>query len=319
MSPRKQASRTPNLVGAHVSVAGGLERAFERAEGLGCNAIQIFVKNANQWQARPLDDARVDAFRAAREKSRVRAVVAHASYLINLASVEEPTASRSEDALVDELDRCHRLGVDGLVLHPGAHLGDGVQLGIERAGAMLDRVFDRLPVCDTVLLLENTAGQGTYLGATLDELAVLRDQASRRDRIGFCLDTCHAFAAGAPLHRAAGPRAWLDDVERALGLEHVRCFHFNDSKTPCGSNRDRHANVGEGHIGSRTFAQLMRAPQLRQIPKILETPMGERGDGHRRDLARLVAQARRRVQTPPLQIARARPAKGRRKLPKETL
>lgn len=283
------------LVGAHVSVAGGLAKAFPRAAALRCTAIQIFVKNANQWRGPELRDETVAAFREAREQSAVRSVVAHASYLINLASRDEPTSTRSLDALTDELDRCQRLGVDGLVLHPGAHLGSGVRVGTRRVAESLDRVFARFDALDTKLLLENTAGQGTYLGSSLDELAEIRSACGQPERIGFCLDTCHAFAAGSEIHRPIGLRTWLDGVEATLGLAHVHCFHFNDSRGDCGSRLDRHANLGKGRIGMRAFAALMRSPELAGIPKVLETPTGEDAELHRADLVKLRRAARRRV------------------------
>lgn len=289
-----------NLLGAHVSVAGGLEKAYPRADALGCTAMQIFVKNANRWQGPALSSAAVHGFRHARSESGVQTVMAHASYLINLASFEEPTYSRSLAALTDELDRCNRLGIDGLVLHPGAHKGHGPSAGIRRVAESLDRVLEGFDAGTTKLLLENTAGQGTYLGSSLEELAALTDQCRQGERIGFCLDTCHAFAAGWPLHQRAGLTSWLDEIASRLGLERVQCFHFNDSREACGSNRDRHANIGEGLIGSAAFARLMRAPQLHRIAKIIETPAGEGRARHRRDLERLRAQARRRVRQKPL-------------------
>ncbi|MEM1248415.1 MAG: deoxyribonuclease IV [Acidobacteriota bacterium] len=290
------------LVGAHVSVAGGLPKAFPRAAALGCTAIQVFVKNGNQWRGPELTQETVDAFRAARTSSSVRSVVAHASYLINLASRETATFTKSLDALTDELERCHRLGIDGLVLHPGAHRGSGIEVGVERVAESLDNVFSRSGRLDTTLLLENTAGQGTYLGSTLEELAGIRSRCAHPEQIGFCLDTCHAFAAGAPIQSESGLGDWLQHVEAILGVEHVRCFHFNDSLGDCGSRRDRHANLGEGRIGMRAFANLMRAPQLKSIPKVLETPTGEASSLHRADLAKLRAAARRKVQSKPLRV-----------------
>ena len=294
---RRRSRRDAPLLARHVSVAGGLAKAFDRAEDLGMTAMQIFVKNANRWSAPALTDEAAARFRARRRESPLRAVVAHASYLVNLASREEPTRSRSLDALTDELDRCLRLGIDGLVLHPGAHLGVGVDAGVERVAQSIDAVFDRLRGVpgETLLLLENTAGQGTYLGSELRELAAIRQRCRSPERVAYCLDTCHAFAAGSALHRADGVATWLQQIRDVLGLEHVRCLHLNDSRTGCGSHRDRHANIGRGEIGSRPFARIMRAPELFAVPKILETPSGENLAGHRDDLRRLRRQAARRI------------------------
>ena len=237
----------------------------------------------------------VQRFKEARSSSTVGAVVAHASYLINLASREQPTHARSLRALGDELERCGRLGVDGLVLHPGAHLGRGSQKGVVHIANSLDRVLSRVSSGKTRLLLENTAGQGTYLGSLLAELAEIRQRCNDPAKIGFCLDTCHAFAAGAEIHRRPGLNRWFDEVDDILGLSNVRCFHLNDSQGGCGSHRDRHANIGQGLIGASAFAVLMRSPRLARIPKIIETPAGPDLELHRSDLRRLRAQALRPV------------------------
>lgn len=192
------------LLGVHASVAGGFPRALERGEALGCDTIQIFVKNANRWQAKPIEPAAAAAFREAHRESPIGPLFAHASYLINLAAVDEKTLSRSRAALADELERCAALGVDGLVLHPGAHLGEGVEAGVAAVAASLDIVFgpllDRLPDLSVRLLLENTAGQGTVLGHRLEELAAIIEAADCKQHLGVCLDSCHAFAAGYPVH-----------------------------------------------------------------------------------------------------------------------
>jgi deoxyribonuclease-4 len=266
-----------------VSVAGGLHRAFERAAELGCEAIQIFVKNANRWQQRPLRADEIDAFRQARAQSAVGPVLAHASYLINVASPDAALRRRSASALGDELDRCALLGVDGLVLHPGAHMGDGPERAIRRAGDTLARVLERHG--DGVeLLIENTAGQGTLLGASPDELEGLLAAVDGGERVGLCLDSCHAFAAGWPIHRQRGWRS----LRRRLGSgplrAALRALHLNDSKTPFDSRRDRHANIGQGEIGSRGFGRIVRDPCLADLPMVVETPIGEAMAGYRRDL-----------------------------------
>lgn len=280
--PRTGAPGRP-LLGAHCSVAGGLEQAFERGEELGCEAIQIFVSNPNQWRGRSLDDDRVERFRSARERSPIGPVAAHAAYLINLGATDRTVLGRSRKALAEELGRCARLGVDGLVLHPGSHMETSEEEGIERVAAALDRVLADAPE-GPLLLLENTAGQGSNLGWKLEQLAAIRDRVEHRDRIGYCLDTCHAFAAGYPLHEEAGYDEFWAQVDDRLGLDRVRLVHLNDSARPLGSRRDRHAHVGAGEIGTSAFARLVQDVRLAGVGMVLETETGKDREGHRRDL-----------------------------------
>jgi deoxyribonuclease IV len=285
-------------------VAGGLACAFERGEELRCGAIQIFVKNANQWQGRPLADEEVQGFRAAHAASPIRPVVAHASYLINLAAADPVILARSRAALADELERCGRLGVEGLVLHPGAHLGAGEEEGVARVAASLDAVFAGLPdnperperpERPVRLLLENTAGQGSCLGHRLEHLEAIRARSAAPHRVGFCLDTCHTFAAGYPVHEPQGYEDFLAEVAARLGLAALGCFHLNDSVRPFASRRDRHAHIGKGEIGLGLFERLLHDPRLRQVPMVLETDPEDGMAGHRKDLKilrRLLAPAR---------------------------
>lgn len=284
-------------MGAHVSVAGGLEKAFPRGEELGCEAIQIFVKSQHRWQAKPLDEDRRAAFVAVRPESAVGFVAAHASYLINLAATDPEILEKSRRALADEMERCARLGIDGLVLHPGAHLGEGEEAGIEKISRSLDAVLaslasgsgqaaerqDPLPK----LLLENTAGQGTVLGYRFEQLAAMIEGCDQRAALGVCVDTCHAFAAGYPLHEAGGVGAMLDRFDETVGLDALVCFHVNDSKQPFASRKDRHENLGQGEIGAGAFEELMNEPRLAEMPLLLETPMGDDNAGYKADLALL--------------------------------
>lgn len=275
------------LLGAHVSIAGGLPKAFDRAGDLGCDSAQIFVKNASQWKGRALGDEEVEAFRSAHEASAVGPLVAHSSYLINLAATDPKTLEKSRLALGDELDRCARLGVEGLVLHPGAHLGAGEDEGIDKIAASLDVVLADRPDLPTRVLLENTAGQGTVLGYLLEQLAAIREASDHGAKIGFCLDTCHAFAAGYPIHQEDGYEAWMEEVEARLGVDRVGALHLNDSKHPLGSRKDRHENIGQGEIGPDLFARLIHDPRWEGTPGVVETPMGDDDGGHRRDLETL--------------------------------
>lgn len=280
------------LLGAHVSVAGGLERGFERGEALGCWAIQIFVKNPNRWRHPRLTRDAVERFRAARQASRIESVVAHASYLVNLAAGDRSTLERSRRALADELIRCNRLGVDALVFHPGAHMGRGERAGLDRIADSMNRVLAsyeerearRGRRAQTRLLLENTAGQGTVLGYRIHQLGEIGERIERRPLIGLCLDTCHAFAAGYPIDRPRGFAALLRKIRDALGEREPSCVHLNDSRRPFASRRDRHASLGHGEIGEDLFHRLARHRRLCGTPMILETPLGTDGQGHRRDL-----------------------------------
>jgi deoxyribonuclease IV len=271
-------------LGAHVSVAGGLATALGRAADLGCEAIQIFVKNGSQWRGRVLADEEAEAFRTAHAGSAVGHLMAHASYLINLASAEGEIREKSVAALADELARCARLGVGGLVVHPGAHVGAGEETGIERVAAALDRVFGLAPDAPTRVLLENTAGQGTCLGHRLEHLAAIRARVAAPHRVGVCLDTCHAFAAGYAIHEEAGYEDFVTAVAGILGLDTLGAMHLNDSLRPFASRRDRHAHIGEGEIGLDAFARLLRDPRLAGVPMVVETEPGDEMAGHRRDL-----------------------------------
>jgi deoxyribonuclease-4 len=278
-------------LGAHISVAGGLATAFGRAADLGCDAMQIFVKNASQWRAKEMLDGEIAAFREAHAGSTVGPLMAHGSYLINLAATDPVILEKSLDALTDELVRCSRLGVAGLVLHPGAHLGAGEEAGIEKVAASLDAVLGNLPDVSTRVLLENTAGQGSCLGWRLEHLAAIRARMTERisepRRVGFCLDTCHAFAAGYAIHEEAGFAEFLAEVEERLGLDAVGCFHINDSVRSFGSRRDRHAHIGEGEIGLAMFERMLTEPRLQAVPMVVETEPGDGMEGHRQDLETL--------------------------------
>lgn len=274
------------LIGAHVSTAGGAYKAFQRGEEIGCSTMQVFVKSPNQWRAKPLAPAEVAAFREAHAE-RTWPVVAHAAYLINVASSDPEVAERSRRALIDELERCEALGLVGLVFHPGAHLGAGVDAGIEQVARSLDAVLTATEGVRAKLLLENTAGQGTTLGVRFEELARMIAPLDQSGRVGACLDTCHAFAAGYDLASQGGYEATFEEFDRLLGLERLHCLHLNDSKRPLGSRKDRHENIGAGEIGEGCFARLVNDDRLSGLPKILETPLGDDGEGHARDMATL--------------------------------
>lgn len=275
------------LLGAHVSTAGGVAKAFERGAEIGCDALQIFVKSPNQWRGKALSDEDVEAFRKAHAE-RPQPVVAHAAYLINLGSPNEDVLAKSRAGLADELQRCDRLGVSGLVLHPGAHLGSGAEEGIDRIARALDEVLVTVvgsaPELATRVLLENTAGQGSTLGARFEEIAAIRSRLDAPERVGVCLDSCHAFAAGYDLTTRDGYDQVLAAFDDAIGLERLACIHLNDSKHPLGSRKDRHENIGQGAIGTEFFALVTHDARFEEMPMILETPLGDDEGGHERDL-----------------------------------
>jgi deoxyribonuclease-4 len=281
--------RMPKLppLGAHVSVAGGMVTSIERATALECTAIQLFVKNASQWKGREVGEEEAAAFRAAHAASNVGPLVAHASYLINLCTLDPALLERSREALADELVRCARLGVGGLVLHPGAHLGAGEEAGVDCVAASLNAVLDAVPGDSVRVLLENTAGQGSCLGYRLEHLEAIRHRVSAPHRVGVCIDTCHAFAAGYAIHEVAGYEDFLAEIEERIGLDALGCMHLNDSVRPFNSRRDRHAHIGEGEIGLTAFARFLHDPRLQAVPMVVETEPGDEMEGHRRDLETL--------------------------------
>lgn len=268
-----------------MSIAGGADKAVGRAAEIGCSAFQIFVKSPSRWSNPPRKKAEAEAFRQARADAGMP-VVAHAGYLINLASSNEEVAEKSLGALLDELQRCEQLGVPDLVLHPGAPMDASREVGIERAARGLDAVLHRFQG-NVRVLLENTAGQGSTLGLTVRELAAIVERTEARHRLGVCLDTCHAFAAGYDLREPAGYERLIEELGATLGLEALACWHLNDSKFALGRNRDRHANIGEGEIGRDAFARLLHDHRFADVPMLLETPLGDDDGGHARDMATL--------------------------------
>lgn len=273
------------LLGVHVSIAGGIDQAVARATTLGCTAMQIFTKNASQWRAKPLAESEAQAFRSALVQSKIRAVLAHDSYLINLAAPPGENRDKSLAAFRDELERCALLGVPYLVMHPGAHLGDGEEVGINRVAAAFRDIFSAAPP-EVTVLLENTAGQGTYLGRSFEQLAAIMEQVPN-GRFGVCFDTCHAFAAGYDIATSEGCLQTMAEFDRIIGLQQLRAFHFNDSRKGLASHVDRHEGIGDGTLGTEVFRTLLQDQRFRDVPKILETPKGENDALDRANLALL--------------------------------
>jgi deoxyribonuclease-4 len=275
------------FLGAHMSIAGGHALAIDRATTFEMTACQIFTKNANQWSAKPIAPEAAEAFRARLAESDVAAVVAHDSYLINLASPDDALWERSRAAFGDELTRSDQLGVPWLVTHPGAHMGSGVEDGVRRVAEALNRLFDELPDVDVTVLLETTAGQGSTLGRTFEELAGILDLIEDQARVAVCFDTCHVFAAGYDIRDADSYAATMRAFDDVIGLKRLRVFHLNDSKKGLGSHADRHTHVGEGELGTEAFRLLLNDERFADRPGILETPKDDDEEGDRRNMATL--------------------------------
>jgi len=266
-------SQFRDLLGAHVSTSGGVPTAPERGSEIRATAIQIFTKTPNQWREPKVDQTTADAFRAEVAKAGLKSVVAHDSYLINLASPDATLHARSIESFTQELIRSELLGLDGIVSHPGNFIEDR-EAGLTRNAEGYTTALKAAPG-KVMILLETTAGTGTALGSNFEELARLREMipAAHRHRIGFCADTCHLYSAGYDLvGDYDGVWQKFDD---AIGLEHLRCLHLNDSKTPYHSRKDRHELIGEGSLGAEPFRRIMRDKRFDKVPKILETPKGD--------------------------------------------
>jgi deoxyribonuclease-4 len=258
-------------LGSHVSVAGGLSLAVERAQALGCEAFQIFSRNANQWAAPPLDPLRVRAFRQAVAGAGLAPIVSHGSYLVNLAAPAGTLRQQSLAAVADELDRAHALGLLGVVLHPGCCGTQSVDVGLEHVGAALRALLKAQPRRRVMILLEHTAGQGSAVGHRFEHLARLIELADGSPRVGVCLDTCHLVAAGYEIGTAAGYQRTFEEFDKLVGFDRLRVFHINDSKRACGSRVDRHAHIGEGHVGLEGFRRLLNDRRFRGLPMLIET------------------------------------------------
>ncbi len=270
-----------------MSIAGGLHLALERGAALGCFAVQIFVKNQRQWAARPLGDDEARAFRAARRSTGVPAVFAHASYLINLASPDPIAWERAVSFFTDELERAEALGLSCVAIHPGSHLGAGIEAGLDRVATAVREVLRRTRGYRVRVALENTAGGGGTVGRTFGELGALLTRLQGARRVGVCLDTCHLFAAGYDIRSAAGYHAAMDECAREVGMSRVLAFHLNDARASLGSGLDRHEHIGRGHLGLPAFRLLLNDPRFATVPKVLETPKDPEPQADLRNLATL--------------------------------
>lgn len=259
-------------LGAHMSIAGGLPRAVDRAQAARCQALQIFTKSAGQWRARPLPPEEIALFRRRVEEAGIRPVVAHNSYLINLAAALPSLRRQSIASLGDELDRAEALGLDGLVMHPGSYTSGTEHDGLRLIAEALSHLLAERPAGRTKILLEHTAGQGTNLGHRFEHLAEIIERLEGTPRVGVCLDTCHLLTAGYDVCSEEGYRRTFEQFDRIVGLERIDAFHLNDSKKPCGSRVDRHEHIGKGCLGLEPFRWLLNDPRFASHAMLLETP-----------------------------------------------
>jgi deoxyribonuclease-4 len=260
------------LLGAHMSIRGGVSMAVERARSIRCTAMQIFVKNNMQWFARPLTREEIRAFLDHVQRGELLSVFGHANYLINLAATNPLFHTNSIHALAEELVRADQLELPFLVLHPGAHLGAGDEAGLKKIVDSVDKVFRKIPKVKTKIALEITAGQGSCIGHRFEHLAHIIANVRQPERLRVCLDTAHLFAAGYDIGSESGVRKTFREFDRVIGPDLLVAIHVNDSKTGRGSRVDRHEHIGKGRIGLDAFRFIMRSPRFRKVPKVLETP-----------------------------------------------
>lgn len=287
-------------LGAVISTAGGLHHVFERAAKLGCDSFMLFSKNNRQWKAPPISDEELALWHKARASNpELWPIAGHASYLINIASPKEKLWEKSYQALKVELERAVLLEIATLTFHPGSHTGSGEEAGLKRIASALSRLHQELPEAPTRLCLETMSGQGSNLGYRFEQLAWVLAHAEGGERLGVCFDLCHVFSAGYDLRSAGAYAATMEAFDATIGLDRLLCFHLNDSKHPLGSRLDRHANIGEGHIGLQGFRNLLNDPRFAEYPAHLETPKfdtDEKGDEVDMDPANL-ARLRRLIES----------------------
>jgi deoxyribonuclease-4 len=263
------------LLGAHMSIGGGVHMAIQRACSVGCTTMQIFVKNNMQWFARPLTRREIGAFLNHSQRHELLSIFAHANYLINLAATNPQFHANSLRSLSEELIRADQLKLPFLVLHPGAHLGAGEEAGLEKIVESIDQVLSGIPKIKTRIALETTAGQGSCLGSKFEHLAYIISRVREPERLWVCLDTAHIFAAGYDIGSESAVRKTFREFDRVIGRDRLAAMHVNDSKTVRGSRVDRHEHIGTGKIGLEAFRFIMRDRRFRKIPKVLETPKGK--------------------------------------------
>ncbi len=271
-------------LGTHTSISGGVDKAIDRGQEVGCETIQIFTRTPRQWKMREFSQEEVEDFKHKREETGINPVFAHDTYLINLGSPDEELWKRSVVVLEDELARCDALGLPFLVVHPGSHVGQGEEVGLARIAEALSLVLAKKPGYQAQILLEITAGQGDTLGYSFQQLARLIELTESGERLGICFDTCHAFAAGYEIRTPEGYDATFDELNELIGLERLKVFHLNDAKGDLGSRLDRHQHIGKGYLGLGPFRMLLNDERFRGLPMVLETPKGPKMEEDKENL-----------------------------------
>ncbi len=263
------------LLGAHTSTLGGVSKSVDLAEKLSFTAMQIFTKNNNRWFQKPLEEKEIESFKTKLEQSKIKFVVSHDSYLINLCAKDKEILKKSRIAFLDELERCELLGIPHLNFHPGSHLGAGEEDGIKLVAESINIAHDKTKGYKVSSMLETTAGQGTAIGYRFEQLQQIIELVEQKERMTVCIDTAHVFAAGYDIKDPKNFKKVIREFDEIIGLERLKCFHFNDSKKELGSRVDRHEHIGKGFIGLEGFSNILNHTQLKKIPKILETPKGK--------------------------------------------
>ncbi len=264
------------VLGAHISILGGVEKAPERARKLTCDCMQIFSKNQMQWAAKPLEIEACDQFKENCKKFKIVDVVIHDSYLINLGSPDKGLLKKSREAFLDEMVRARHLGVDKLVFHPGSHMGSGEGTGLKRIAESLAWARDAFGGTEVLQVMEITAGAGNTLGRSLEQIAKIVELAGDKKGLGVCLDTCHSYATGYDIRTNAGYEQTIEGFDDLLGIDMLKAVHLNDSKGALGSNLDRHEQIGKGNLGLEGFRHFVNDPRLAKVPMVLETPAGDK-------------------------------------------
>jgi deoxyribonuclease-4 len=272
-----------------MSISGGVDTAFDRGEQVGCDAMQIFTKNNNQWRAAPLTEEAVGRYHQRQAETGITPVVAHASYLLNLATPDDELWHKSIESLLVEMERCDLLAIPYLVIHPGSHMESGEDAGVARIGGALNIAHERLPDARVKITLETTAGQGTNLGYRFEQLAAMIEETEAKNRLAVCYDTCHTLAAGYDFRTPEGYAEVFQQFDEIIGLDRLTVFHFNDSKQDVASRRDRHEHIGEGSVGLDGFRHILNDPRFTELPMVLETPKSEDMHEDVENLARLRA------------------------------
>ncbi len=273
----KKSQATDRPFGAHMSIAGGVSNAPTRANAVGARSVQVFTKNNNRWKGVPLTTEEIAGFEKNKKEYGVDVFASHDCYLINLASQDKEIMRKSAEAFLDEIDRADALNIPCLVFHPGAHLGNGEDDGIERIVESLNSALEKRPDSRVTLTLETTAGQGTTLGHRFEHLGRIMEKVDKPERFGVCVDTCHIFAAGYEINTPEGYEKTFEEFDRIVGIDKIKMFHVNDSKRELGSRVDRHEHIGKGHIGLEGFRLLVNDRRFTNTPMILETPKGKEG------------------------------------------